>query len=309
MPHKFRFAVQLASAGNRAQWVDACKAAEDLGYSTVFMPDHFGDQLAPLPALMTVAETTSLRIGTLVLDNDYKHPVVTAKELATMDLLTDGRLEAGIGAGWMRSDYDASGIAYDAPSVRVDRFEEGLQIIKKAFGGETYSHQGKHYTITDYKGRPKPVQQPGPPLLVGGGGRRVLSIAARQADIVGINFNLKPGEVTPELGSDGTAAKTAEKIEWVKQAAGARFDELELNVLVFFCAITNDRIQQASMIGPMFGLTPEQALEMPYALVGTTDEVCDDLVKRRELYGISYICISAGAYKDFGGVVSKLGET
>src|SRR5580692_1633700 len=152
-PRKFRFAAQLSKApdGTARSWAQQAKKAEDLGYSTLLMPDHFGDQLAPVPALMAAADaTTTLRIGALVWDNDYKHPVVLAKELATLDVLSEGRLEIGIGAGWMVSDYQQSGLQYDSNAVRVDRFVEGLAVIKGALSGEAFSYSGEHYTITDY---------------------------------------------------------------------------------------------------------------------------------------------------------------
>ena len=155
------------------------------------MPDHFGEELAPLPAIaMAAAHTTTLKIGALVFDNDYKHPAILAKEAATIDLLCDGRLELGIGAGWMKTDYDALGLQYDPPAVRVDRFEEALHVIKQCFTGEKFTYHGEHYRITDYASYPKPAQAH-LPILVGGGGKRVLSIAAREADIIGVNPNLR----------------------------------------------------------------------------------------------------------------------
>src|SRR5207342_2105716 len=149
--HGFRFGIQASSPMSGKEWSELARQAEDLGYSTLTMPDHFGNQMAPVPALMAAAAvTTTLRIGALVWDNDYKHPVVLAKELATMDLLSGGRLEVGLGAGWMKSDYDQSGISYDSPSVRIDRFAEALTIIKGAMGAEPFSHSGEHYTVTNY---------------------------------------------------------------------------------------------------------------------------------------------------------------
>jgi probable F420-dependent oxidoreductase len=175
--HPFRFGVQASKTNTRDLWVDLAHRCEDKGYSCLTMPDHFDDQLAPVPALMTAANvTTTLRIGALVWDNDYKHPAVLAKELATMDVLSDGRLELGIGAGWMISDYEQMGIPYDAAKVRIDRFVEGLKVIKGAMAEGPFSFSGDHYTITDYNGTPKPVQAPCPPILIGGGGKRVLSI-------------------------------------------------------------------------------------------------------------------------------------
>jgi len=200
-PRKIRFGIQLATATTGAEWAELARKAEDLGYSTLFMPDHFGDQLAPVPALMAAADaTTTLNVGALVFDNDYKHPLVLAKEMATQDVLSGGRLEIGLGAGWMEADYRAAGMAYDRPGVRIDRFAEGLAVIKGAMADGPFSFSGDHYTITDHDGRPKPVQQPHPPLLIGGGGRRVLSIAAREADIVGINASMAAGARASDRG-------------------------------------------------------------------------------------------------------------
>ncbi|NBO55523.1 MAG: TIGR03621 family F420-dependent LLM class oxidoreductase, partial [Actinobacteria bacterium] len=180
----FRFGVQAHRANSRSEWIELAKRAEGNGYAVLTMPDHFNDQLAPVPALMTIADaTTHLRIGALVWDNDYKHPLVLAKELATMDLLSDGRLEIGIGAGWMASDYEEAGMPYDSPKVRIDRFVEGLAVIKGLMQEGPLNFTGEHYKITNHDGLPKPVQRPYPPVLIGGGGKRVLTIAAREADI------------------------------------------------------------------------------------------------------------------------------
>jgi probable F420-dependent oxidoreductase len=305
-PRKFRFGIQIANATSRKDWLEKTRKASDLGYSSMFMPDHFGDQLGPVPALMTVAENSDLRVGTLVLDNDYKHPVVLAKEAATIDLLTEGRLELGIGAGWMRTDYEQSGIVYDPPKVRVDRFEEGLKVLKGAFGDGPFSFEGKHYTITNYEGFPKPVQKPNPPILIGAGGKRMLSIAAREADIIGVNPNLSPGEVNMEVGQDGTAERFDEKLRWVKQAAGDRFDDIEFNTLIFIGIITDDRMASAANFAPMFGLTPEQGLEVPLALVGTVDQICETLIERRERWNISYYTLSEGLLESFGPVIERM---
>ncbi len=241
-----------------------------------------------------------------MLDNDYKHPVVLAKEAATLDLLSEGRLELGIGAGWMRSDYEQSGIAYDEPAVRVDRFEEGVKVLKGCFAEGTFSFTGDHYTISSYDGQPLPVQRPHPPILIGAGGKRMLSIAAREADIVGINPNLAPGEVNADVGRDGTAERTDRKLEWVKQAAGDRFDDIEFNSLVFFGIVTDDALGTAANFAPMFGLSPEEGLEVPQALVGTVDQICDTLEQRRERWAISYYVLSEGGAEAIAPVVEKM---
>src|SRR5918995_4714854 len=179
-PRPFRFGIQLSHASSGAEWLELARKAEDLGYSTLFVPDHFGNQVAPVAALTGAASaTTGLRVGPLVLDNDYRHPVVAAKEMATIDRLSGGRLEFGIGAGWMASDYEQSGIALDPPGVRVSRLEEALDVFDGLFAPGPFSLQGKHYQLAGLDGLPKPVQQPRPPLLIGGGGQRMLTLAGR----------------------------------------------------------------------------------------------------------------------------------
>ena len=218
------------------------------------MPDHFGDELAPMPAIaMAAAHTTTLQIGALVFDNDYKHPAILAKESATIDLLCDGRLELGIGAGWMKTDYDALGLDYDPPAVRVDRFEEALHVIKQCFTGEKFTYHGAHYRVTDYASYPKPVQQR-VPILVGGGGKRVLSIAAREADIIGINPNLRAGEVGLDATQDALQEQTDRKLDWVREAAGARMADIEIQMRFFVAKVTDDRMELANVLAPAFGV-------------------------------------------------------
>jgi probable F420-dependent oxidoreductase len=271
------------------------------------MPDHFDDQLAPVPALMTAANvTTTLRIGALVWDNDYKHPAVLAKELATMDVLSDGRLELGIGAGWMISDYEQMGIPYDAAKVRIDRFVEGLKVIKGAMAEGPFSFSGDHYTITDYNGTPKPVQAPCPPILIGGGGKRVLSIAAREADIVGINATMSAGVVGLHTFSTMTAEVVDEKVAIVREAAGARFNDIELNVRAFLVNITDDAKQAASGIASMLGVEQQMVEESPFALVGPTSKLIEDLLERRERWGFSYVIVGADDVDLFAPVVAAL---
>lgn len=308
MPHprKFRFGVQLHSAASRKDWVNQVRKAEDLGYSSIFLPDHFGDQLSPIVALASAAELTELRIGTLVLDNDYKHPVVLAKEAASLDLLSEGRLELGVGAGWMRSDYEQSGIPYDRPGVRIDRFEEGLKVVKGAFADGPFSFAGKHYTITDYDGKPKPAQKPHPPFLIGGGGKRILRIAGREADIVGINFNARAGEVNAEVARTGSAEATDDKIAWVREGAGDRFDDLELNILVAVSMVADDRRATAEQVGSMFGLSADEVIASPHALVGSVDEICEELEGHRERYGISYVVFGDASAEPMAPVVERL---
>ena len=303
----FRFGIQASKAGSKKEWVELAKATEDLGFSSFTMPDHFTDQLAPVPALMSVADATSkLRIGALVWDNDYKHPVVLAKELATLDLLSDGRLEIGIGAGWMATDYEQSGIVYDRPGVRIDRFLEGLEIIKQAMTGEKFTFTGAHYKITDYVSAPLPVQRPCPPILIGGGGPRVLKLAAQLADIVGINPSLKDGTVNAETISHMSAEAVSEKIEIVQNAAGSRMQNIELNIRTFLVNIRDNADEAINGTANMFKIEPQMVADSPFSLMGPPAKIAEDLLARRERWGLSYIIVGGEDVNSFAPVIKIL---
>jgi probable F420-dependent oxidoreductase len=304
---RFRFGAQLSFAGSGDEWVAKARRVEELGYSTLCMPDHFDDQLAPVPALAAAAAaTTTLRLGTLVLDNDYRHPLIVAKEAATLDLLSGGRFELGLGAGWLSSDYEQSGIACDPPGVRIDRLEEALAVVKGLWAAGKFSFSGRHYRVTGHPGTPPPVQRPRPPLLVGGGGRRVLSLAGREADVVSVNFDLRSGSVGPHLGATATAALTAEKVGWVREAAGDRFDDVELSYTAVMTMITADRDGVAAGLGSGFGLSGDQVLAMPHFAIGTAMEIADEVERRRDELGFSYVVVGGECYEAFAPVVERL---
>jgi len=299
--------VQASGATDARGWADQARKAEDLGYDVFTMPDHFTDQLAPVPALMAAADaTTRLRIGALVFDNDYKHPVVLAKELATIDLLSSGRVEIGIGAGWMLSDYEAAGMTYDRPGVRIDRFEEGVAIIKGVMADGPFSFSGEHYTITNYDGKPLPVQRPHPPILIGGGGKRVLRIAVREADIVGVNGSLHAGVVGPDALGTMTLEAVTERVGWVREFAGARIDEIELNIRAFFVSVTEDRASVVDGIASMISVERSMVENSPFALIGSVNSITEDLVRRREQLGFSYVIVGPDDIEPFAPVVAAL---
>jgi probable F420-dependent oxidoreductase len=284
MPHPrtFRFGVQAPSAPSAQAWTELARKAEDLGYSTLLLPDHFGDQLAPVPAMQAAADaTTDLRVGCLVFDNDYKHPVVLAKEVATIDVLSGGRVELGIGAGWLSSDYEQSGIQHDRAGVRIDRMEEGIAVLKGLFAEGAYSFVGDHYTITGLDGRPKPLQRPHPPFLIGGGAKRVLTIAGREADIVGVNPSIASGRVDAAASLSGAAEATDQKLEWVKAGAGDRYDELEINMLIFAAILTDDKQGTTENMAPLFSLDPAGLDAYPHVWIGSAESICADLEQRR----------------------------
>lgn len=293
----------LGRASSRQEWLDQVKSAEDLGYSTVFISDHFSDKLAPLPALAMAAEHTSLRVGTLVLANDFRHPAVLAKEAATVDLLTEGRLELGIGTGWDETDYNAAGIDRARPKVQVDRFEEAIQVLQGLWGPGPLDLEGFHYQV-HLDGKPEPGEGR-PTLLIGGGGRRMLGIAARHADIVGISA----GEITTvnELRDGLVRAGDLldEKLGWIRAAAGERLDSLEFNILTFGVEV-GDRRAGAEKLAEQWVCEPGQILTSPHFLVGSPEEIAGDLVDRRERWKISYPVIPDSKLKEFAPVMRFL---
>jgi probable F420-dependent oxidoreductase len=257
--------------------------------------------------MMAAADaTTDLKVGALVFDNDYKHPVVLAKEMATIDVLSGGRVEFGLGAGWMTTDYEQSGIPKERDGVRIAKMVEALEVFRGLWAPGSFSFTGEHYTIDGLDGLPKPVQQPHPPILIGGGGPKMLRIAAQNADIVGINPRLTAGEITAEVGQDASAAMLDEKVTWVREAAGDRFDDLELNVLTFFATVTDDARSLAENLASAMNTTADEVLAAPYAWFGTIDEICDKLRAARDRWGISYFVLQKDGMEAMAPVVAKL---
>ncbi len=305
----FRFGLQTSNAPDGKAWRERARKVEDLGFAAMYIPDHFTDQWGPLVALTVAAEATStLEIGTLVFDNDYRHPVVLAKEIATLDLVSEGRVIFGIGAGWMRSDYEESGIPYDEPAVRVDRFEEAVDVYTQLLREGTATFEGTHYSISGAAGEPRPAGD-GPKLLIGGGGKRVVSHAARHADIVGVNPNLKSGATDQATAQSAVADMVDKRIGWIKEAAGDRFDGLDLQMLTFIVQVGGDRKEMAELMGPAMGISPEQAHDAPLALVGSVEEICDQLVERRERWGLNDWVIHDPELDSFAEIVGRLAGT
>ena len=314
--HAFRFGILTGGAASQQEWTDKARQAEALGYSTLLIDDHLYNPFGVLTALVSAADaTTSLRVGSLVFGNDFRHPVVLAKEAATLDVLTGGRFELGLGTGYYRDDYEQSGITFQSPGIRVSRFEEAVQVIKGLFAEDAFTYEGKHYTIHNLNGLPKPLQKPYPPLLLGGGSKRMLSIAAREANIVSVNIR-----TTAEGGFDAsslTPEATDQKLAWVREAAGARFDDLELNVLVF-PVVTDQPRQAAEQMLREWKLPTDEAsidgvLAEASSLFGTVDQIVEALQARRQRFGFSYIAV--GEYyqldvmKRFAPVVTRLAGT
>jgi probable F420-dependent oxidoreductase len=311
----FRFGVEtLSYASSGPAWRDAARKIEGLGYATLLVDEHIDRQLAPIAALVAAAEaTTALRVGSFVFANDFRHPALLAKEMASLDVLSGGRVELGLGTGYARADYDQAGIPFDPPGVRIDRLEEAIHILKGCFTGDPFSFTGRHYTVHALKGAPVPVQRPYPPLLIGGGARRTLSLAAREADIVSVNIR-----TTTAGGFDFaslTAAAVDQKVAWVRDAAGQRLPTLELNIQVPFVAVTAARQQAAEgflrLFEQRFGMSAgtlgvEDVLASPSFLIGSVDQIVEELQARRERYGFSYIVIWDTSMDAFAPVVARL---
>jgi probable F420-dependent oxidoreductase len=314
MSKPFRFAVSSSSAASGAAWRDLARGAEDLGYSTLHVSDHYvdaasngGQMLACLPAMASAAAvTTTLKVGARVLCIDYHHPVVLAKSLATIDLLSDGRLEIGLGAGWVASEYEAMGLSMSDAPTRIARLADTVAFVKQFFTGEALDVSGPHVTAKNFKGQPQPVQQPSPPLIIGGGARKVLTYAGQVADIVSFNFDNRQGFVGPAGVQSSGAAAMDQKIAWMREGAGARADQIELEVGAYFTTVTDTPGPVAEKMGGMFGLSAEDMADHPNALIGTVDDICEKLLARRERYGFSYVSVSDRNMAAFAPVVAKL---
>jgi probable F420-dependent oxidoreductase len=317
----FRFGVlAMEETSSRDAWVSYARKVEDLGYSTLTMGEHisFGD-LAPFPALMAAADaTTRLRVGTHVVVNDFRNPVLLAQEVATLDLLAEGRLEFGIGAGWLAADFLATGIPFAPARTRVQRLEEAVSLLKRLFRDGPVTFEGAYYSVQDMDLTIKPQQRPHPPLYVGGGGNQVLSFAAREADIVGVSSKATAAGAI-DLG-DRTPQAFDEKVAWIRDAAEERFPQLELNTLIQHVRITNNRRQAVEEILAAYANWPpglvvnvpqraEELLEAPFCLIGTVGQIVEQLQERRERYGISYITIHGGYTDALAPVIERLAGT
>ncbi len=309
MDRPFRFGVITHKCGSGSELTEQARKAEALGYSSLFVPDHFVDHdLAPTVALAHVAAVTdTLRVGPLVLGNDYKHPVVLAREMATLDLLSGGRLELGVGAGWMTVDYEKAGMRLDRPGVRIARLAESITILKGLFAPGAFTFYGEHYQVTDLDGMPKPPQGANLPFLVGGGGKKILGLAAREAKIVGINANLKTGEgESQETAQSLLPAATDQKLTWLREAAGDRFADLEIQTLLGFVHVTDDPSGIAKAMAGSFGVSEAEAMLAPVTLVGTVESIIELLEERRERWQMSYIVVPIESTETLAPVVARL---
>jgi probable F420-dependent oxidoreductase len=316
----FRFGLQAFEATSAQEWFGIARRTEALGYSTLFTTDHYfgpGDiasstghrpvDVAPIAAIMAAAmATTTLRVGCRVFAVDYHHPVVLAKELATLDMLSEGRLEVGIGAGWTAAEYEGLGITLDPPGRRIERLEEHVGLLKAHWSGEPVHVDGVHVHAHGFAGRPLPVQKPHPPIMIGGGAPRILRLAGRLADVVSINFNNSSGTLGASSVAGSGAAETEQKIEWIREGAGDRFDDIELEIGAYFVAVADDPAPAMEAMAARFGVSPADLAVHPHGLFGSVDSICDVLEERRERLGVSYVTVAQRNIEDFAPIVARL---
>ena len=301
----FRFGAAAFSATSATQWADRARQIEDLGYATLLIGDHpVGGSFGPFSALTAAAAaTTTLRVGCTVFANDYRHPVVLAKEAVTLDLLSDGRFELGLGAGWIKREYDQVGFAFDPPRTRVGRLSEAVHLLRRLWSGETVVFAGQHYRLDGVVLSPRPTRPLH--LFIGGGGKRLLSLAGEEASTVGILAKALPDGSGLDLGSD-TLATVSTRIGWVRAAAGEGFAQIELAALIQKVVVTDDRESAAATLANERGLTPSQVLASPYFLLGSIDAIAAQVEALRAHCGISYLSVFPRDVETFAPVVARL---
>ncbi len=323
----FRFGLQSYAADTPKDWRDQARRAESLGFSTFSVADHVigpgpalaatnhpVQNVAAVPAMAVAIEATdTINVGSRVFCTDYRQPVMFAKELATLDFFSDGRLEIGLGCGWLQGEYEAMGVRWDRAGVRLDRFEETVDLIRQHFGDGLVDVSGDHVTATGFEGVPKPAKGT-PPIMIGGGAKRVLGIAGREADIVSLNFDNSSGRIGPDGVGSSTAELTEQKVAWVRDGAADRpdgrgFDDIEIEIGAYFTVVTDQRDATLTKMAPMFQLESEQLADHPHALIGSVDSICDQLAERRETYGISYVTFGASVVDAVAPIVERLAGT
>lgn len=320
MSKPFRFGLQAYAPNSGREWRELARKAEATGFSSFHLADHIigpGPALtatghpiqtvAAIPAMAVAAEATStIKVGCRVLCVDYRNPVMLAKEVATLDFFSEGRLELGLGAGWLQNEYEAIGVPFDRPGIRIDRFEEVVALLRASFAEGELNINTPHVHAVGFEAVPKPFTKSGPPIMIGGGAKRILTIAGREADIVSLNFNNSSGKLGAEGIGSSTAELTDQKIQWIKDGAGSRFDQIEIEIAAYFTIVTPDGEGTRAKMAPMFGMTPEVFAEHPNALIGSVDEICDRINERRERFGISYISFGASVIDAVIPVVERL---
>ena len=298
-----------AGAADAASWRRLVERADAEGYDMVHMPQHRGTKgFSPLVALAFVASYSSrLRVGTLVLDNESVHPAVIARDAATLDLLSGGRLELGLGAGWLEADHASIGQEFAPVGRRIERLAEAIDVMRACWQGDTANFEGIHFVLRDAPNDPRPAQAGGPPILVGGGGKRVLSLAARKANIVSLVPNMSSGRVGRESAANATGIATVEKLAWVREAAGDRMSELELHTNLTNVFVTDDRIPTMEKLARGYGLDDSSAaLDIPHVVIGTVSQCVEQLLERRDVTGISHYTVFESNLDAFAPIIAEL---
>ncbi|MEZ4523498.1 MAG: TIGR03621 family F420-dependent LLM class oxidoreductase [Thermomicrobiales bacterium] len=307
-PRPLTFSAMVSGGESGTEFIGQVKRIEEIGFTSVSMVDHFNRTFAPVPALTAAAMAApSLRVLATVFNNDLRNPVLFAKEMATIDQISDGRLDIGLGAGWLERDYLESGTSYDRPGTRIERLEEAIRIMKRAWSGEEFSFKGEHYTVKNHRGYPLPVQQLHPPIYIGGGGRRLLSVAGRQADIIGVH--VRNGRDWSDDREDNLRVEIEKKIGWIRDAAGGRFAGIRLALLVFAARIVtseSERDAEYRRIAEANNMTIEAAVDSPYYLVGTAGELAHQFLELQESFGFSHFTIGGRDVEGFGPVLDEL---
>ena len=316
----FRFGCQAYSPKSKGEWLDTAIQAEQQGYSTLHVADHYlgpgsaqkaaghsVQTVAAIPAMMAAAAVTEkIKIGSRVMCVDYHHPLVLAMELATIDLLSDGRLEAGFGAGWISAEYESMGIEMDRPGIRIDRLIEVVRLAKDFFAGNELNHEGTYVTAKEMRAVPASLQENGPKIMIGGGSRRILKVAGQLADIVSLNFDNSAGVLGSHGINSGTEIGTMDKLTWVQEGAESRFKELEIEIGAYFTVVTDSSQKTLDSFSHSLGIDSETLDKHPHALIGSVEQIIEKIEERRTQYGISYITVGAKVMDDFAPVVDRL---
>ena len=309
-PRQFRFGVELLGPFEGMSWAESARRLEDLGYSTLFVADHFNEGYGPLTAMAAaVAGTTTLKVASAVFAPDFRHPAVLARELASIDLISHGRLEVGIGAGYMVDDFVASGIHMDRPGVRVDRMIEYVTVLRGLFGEGPFTFEGTHYQISALDGTPAPFTPGGPPIFIAGGGKRLLTYAATHAEIIGVNVSLPSSDARAAAARDGVPSSIDEKISWIRAAAGDHFDDLEIHDWVRYTYVTNDSAAIVGELTRTLDASEEDVRSSPMVLVGDVGEIVERVHARRERWGYSYFTVQQPVALEFADVVARLASS
>ena len=306
--HPFRFGITFGGAPGRSELVEAIRKAEDTGFEVVCTADHISSRLAVMPLLSLAAEVSGMRVSPMVIANDYRHPVVVARDAATLDILSEGRFELGIGTGWIKPQYDSIALAYDPPGTRVDRFEEAIRVMLGCWSGEPFTMTGEHYQVEGVT-CPRPVQRPHPPLLIAAAGKRMLTLAGRVADMVGISpvggTDSSLDDFDEALGRSGS--RIDQQLEWVRAGTGDR--DLVLSLAANHIEATDDPEMRAAELAGEWGITPDRVLASPHVLLGAPGRIIETLEERRERYGVSYWVLPAARFDIVETVVTTLAGT